>query len=94
MVKAIWNGVLIADSDQTIVVEGNHYFPAAAVKQEYLRPSGTHTTCDWKGQASYYDVVVAGQTNKDAAWYYPDPLPAAKQIAGYVAFWKGVTVQA
>jgi uncharacterized protein (DUF427 family) len=94
MAKATWNGALIAESDQTIEVEGNHYFPAAAVTKEYLRPSSTHTTCGWKGRASYHDVVIAGQTNKDAAWYYPDPLPAAKQIAGYIAFWKGVTVQA
>ena len=92
--KAIWNGAVIADSDQTVVVEGNHYFPADAVRREYLRPSGRHTTCGWKGEASYYDVIVAGQTNKDAAWYYPDPLPAARQIAGRIAFWKGVTVEA
>jgi uncharacterized protein (DUF427 family) len=94
MAKATWNNAVIAESDQTVVVEGNHYFPATAVKQEYLRPSSTHTTCGWKGQASYYDVVVGGQTNKDAAWYYPKPFPAAKQIAGYVAFWKGVRVEA
>ena len=92
--KAIWNGAVVADSDQTVVVEGNHYFPADAVRREYLRPSGTHTTCGWKGEASYYDVVVAGRTNKDAAWYYPDPLPAAAKIKGYVAFWKGVKVEA
>jgi uncharacterized protein (DUF427 family) len=94
MVKAIWNGAVIAESDQTVVVEGNHYFPPDAVKKEYLRPSSTHTTCGWKGQASYYDVVVDGRTNKDAGWYYPDPLPAAKNIAGHVAFWRGVTVEA
>lgn len=91
--RAIWNGAVIADSDQTVVVEGNHYFPPGAVRQEYLRPSGTHTTCGWKGEASYYDVVVAGQTNRDAAWYYPTPLPAARQIARHVAFWKRVTVE-
>jgi uncharacterized protein (DUF427 family) len=91
--NATWNGALIAESEQTVVVEGNHYFPPRAVKPEYLRPSETHTTCGWKGVASYYDIVVGGQTNKDAAWYYHDPLPAAKQIAGYIAFWKGVTVQ-
>ena len=84
---------MIAESEQTVVVEGNHYFPPQAVKQEYLRPSSTHTTCSWKGQASYYDVVVDGQTNPDAAWYYPSPLAAAQAITGYVAFWKGVTVQ-
>jgi uncharacterized protein (DUF427 family) len=94
MAKAIWNGAVIAESEQTVVVEGNHYFPPQAVRQEYLRPSSTHTTCAWKGQASYYDVVVDGQTNPDAAWYYPSPLPAAQTITGYVAFWKGVTVQA
>jgi uncharacterized protein (DUF427 family) len=106
MAKAIWNGVVIAESDQTMIVEGNHYFPPDAVKKgihyfppdavmkEYLKPSNTHTTCGWKGQASYYDVVVDGRTNKDAAWYYPDPLPAAKNIAGHVAFWRGVTVEA
>jgi uncharacterized protein (DUF427 family) len=93
MTRAIWNGAVIAESDRTVVVEGNHYFPPQSVKQEYLRPSGTHTTCGWKGEASYYDVVVGGQTNKDAAWYYPSPLPAAKQIAGHVAFWKGVKVE-
>ena len=92
--KAIWNGAVVADSDQTVVVEGNHYFPADAVRREYLRPSGTHTTCGWKGEASYYDVVVGGRTNKDAAWYYPNPLPAAEHIAGRIAFWRGVTVEA
>ena len=91
--KAIWNGAVVADSDQTVVVEGNHYFPADAVRREYLRPSGTHTTCGWKGEARYYDLVVDGRTNRDAAWYYPDPLPAAKHIAGHVAFWKGVGVE-
>ena len=94
MAKAVWNGAVIAESEQTVVVEGNHYFPPQAVKQEYLHPNSTHTTCHWKGEASYYDVVVDGQTNPDAAWYYPHPLPAAEAITGYVAFWKGVTVQA
>jgi uncharacterized protein (DUF427 family) len=93
MAKAIWNGAVIAESDHTVVVEGNHYFPPEAVKQEYLRPSGTRTTCGWKGQASYYDVVVGGATNRDAAWYYSDPLPAARHIAGHIAFWRGVTVE-
>jgi uncharacterized protein (DUF427 family) len=91
--KATWNGAVLAESDQTVVVEGNHYFPPEAVKREYLRPSATHTTCGWKGQASYYHVVVDGRTNEDAAWYYPTPLPAAQQIAGHIAFWKGVTVE-
>ncbi|HEX5273587.1 MAG TPA: DUF427 domain-containing protein [Gemmataceae bacterium] len=93
MARAIWNGVVIAESDRTMIVEGNHYFPPDAVKKEHLRPSATHTTCGWKGQASYYDVVVEGRANRDAAWYYPEPLPAAKNIAGYVAFWRGVTVE-
>jgi len=93
MAKAIWNGQVIAESDRCEVVEGNQYFPPQAAKQELLRPSETHTTCGWKGIASYYDVVVDGQINKDAAWYYPDPKPAAVNIAGYVAFWKGVKIE-
>jgi uncharacterized protein (DUF427 family) len=92
--RAIWNGVTIAESDDTVVVEGNHYFPASAVKQECLQPSTTHTTCGWKGIASYHDVVAGGQVNKDAAWYYPDPKTAADNIKGRIAFWKGVTVVA
>jgi uncharacterized protein (DUF427 family) len=90
--KATWSGAVLAESDQTIVVEGNHYFPPDAIRSEHLHDSATHTTCAWKGVASYYDVVVDGQVNKDAAWYYPTPKPAAKQIAGYVAFWRGVQV--
>jgi uncharacterized protein (DUF427 family) len=93
MPKAIWSGKLLAHSDQCEVVEGNQYFPPQAVKQEFLRPSETHTTCGWKGVASYYDLVVDGQVNKDAAWYYPDPKPEAKNIAGYIAFWKGVKIE-
>jgi uncharacterized protein (DUF427 family) len=93
MVKAIWNGQVIAESDQTIVVEGNHYFPPAAVNREFLLDSHTHSTCPWKGLASYYDLKVGDQLNKDAAWYYPEPKEAAAQIRGYVAFWKGVQVQ-
>jgi uncharacterized protein (DUF427 family) len=92
MVKAIWNGEIIAESDKTIIVEGNHYFPQESVKHEYLKETQTHSTCPWKGKASYYDVVVQGDVNKDAAWYYPAPNPAAKQITDYVAFWKGVEV--
>jgi uncharacterized protein (DUF427 family) len=92
--KAIWNGVVIAESDQTIVVEGNHYFPPESVKREYLRESSTHTICSWKGTASYYTLEVNGKTNPDAAWYYPDPKPAASNIKGYIAFWRGVQVQA
>jgi uncharacterized protein (DUF427 family) len=90
--KAVWNNVVIAESDQTVVVEGNHYFPPEAVNRDMLRDSSTHTTCPWKGLASYYSIEVNGQTNKDAAWYYPAPKDAAKQITGYVAFWRGVKV--
>jgi uncharacterized protein (DUF427 family) len=92
MKRASWNGVVIAESDACVEVEGNQYFPAAAVKRDFLRASPTHTVCPWKGTASYYDVVVNGHTNKDAAWYYPETKPAADPITGYVAFWKGVTV--
>jgi uncharacterized protein (DUF427 family) len=90
--KAIWHNVMVAESDATIVVEGNHYFPPAAIKKPYFQASGTHTTCPWKGLASYYNLVVDGQVNPDAAWYYPDPKPAAENIKNYVAFWKGVEV--
>jgi len=90
--KAIWNGATLADSAQTVVVEGNHYFPGDSIKTEHFRRSETHTTCHWKGEASYYDVVVDGKTNKDAAWYYPNPSEAAKQIKDHVAFWRGVQV--
>ena len=90
--KAIWNGAVLAESDRTVVVEGNHYFPPDSIRADYLKPSDTHTECGWKGTASYYTVEVNGQRNPDAAWYYPDPLPAAKQIAGHIAFWKGVQV--
>ncbi len=92
MPKAIWNGVVIAESDQTVVVENNHYFPASAVKREHLRESDHHSVCPWKGEASYYHVVVGGQTNENAAWYYPRTSDAAKNIEGRVAFWKGVKV--
>ena len=90
--KAIWNGTTLAESNATVVVEGNHYFPHDSVKKEFFRESDTHTTCPWKGLASYYDVVVDGKVNKDAAWYYPEPSEAAKNIKGCVAFWKGVQV--
>ncbi|MCU0514669.1 MAG: DUF427 domain-containing protein [Anaerolineae bacterium] len=93
MAKAIWNGAVLAESSTFEVVEGNIYFPADSVKREYFVDSSTHTTCPWKGLASYYTVVVNGQENKDAAWYYPEPKPAAKNITGHVAFWKGVTVE-
>lgn len=91
--KAIWNNTIIAESDETIIVEGNHYFPATAMKTEHFQPSETHTTCGWKGEASYYNVVVNSEVNKDAAWYYPQPKDAAKNIENYVAFWKGVKVE-
>ena len=94
MVRALWKGAVIAQSDATVVVEGNHYFPPAALDSSRLRQSSTHTVCSWKGTASYYDVVVDGEVNQDAAWYYPQPKPAAQNIAGYVAFWRGVDVQA
>lgn len=90
--KAMWKGAVIAESDDTVVVEGNHYFPASAVRSEHVRPSATTTTCGWKGVASYQDVVVGDAVNRDAAWYYPTPLEAAKQITGRVAFWKGVEI--
>ncbi len=90
--KAIWNGQSIAQSGQTVVVEGNHYFPLSSVRQEYLKPSSTHTVCPWKGTASYYTLEVGGQQNVDAAWFYPAPKEAVGQIRGHVAFWKGVQV--
>lgn len=90
--QAIWNGEVIAESDETVVVEGNHYFPASSVHRQYLVASDASTACPWKGTASYYSLHVNGKTNKDAAWYYRDPKPAAKQIAGRVAFWRGVHV--
>lgn len=92
MPKAIWNNVIIAESDATLFVEGNHYFPLESVNQAYLRSNDYHTTCFWKGVASYYDIEVNGQTNSSAAWYYPNPSDAASQIKDYVAFWKGVKV--
>ena len=92
--KAIWNGTTVAESDDTVVVEGNHYFPAAAVDRELLRESETHTVCPWKGTASYYTLAVNGEENADAAWYYPDPKPEAAKIKDHVAFWRGVTVEA
>ncbi|MBP6820977.1 MAG: DUF427 domain-containing protein [Acidobacteria bacterium] len=91
--KAIWNGEVIAESNETVVVEGNHYFPPSAIKPEHFQSSETHTVCGWKGTASYYSVVAGGQVNKDAAWYYPDTKEAANNIKGYVAFWKGVKVE-
>ncbi|OIN58028.1 DUF427 domain-containing protein [Arsenicibacter rosenii] len=90
--KAIWNNKVLAESNETVVVEGNHYFPADAVNADYLKTSRTHTTCPWKGIASYYTLTIDGKTNPDAAWFYPDPKPAAEQIRNRIAFWKGVQV--
>ncbi|HET9261200.1 MAG TPA: DUF427 domain-containing protein [Acidimicrobiia bacterium] len=94
MATASWNGVQLAHSDDTVVVEGNHYFPRDSVNSDYLKESDTHTRCFWKGAASYYDVVVDGKTNADAAWYYPSPSDAASQIEDRIAFWRGVEVRA
>ena len=94
MTRAIWKGAVLAESDRTELVEGNHYFPPESLCREYFRESQTHTVCNWKGRANYYDIEVDGQVNKDAAWYYPNPKPEAKRITGYVAFWKGVVVEA
>ncbi|HEU4319255.1 MAG TPA: DUF427 domain-containing protein [Acidimicrobiia bacterium] len=94
MARATWNGVVLAESDETLVVEGNHYFPRASINEEYFADSDTHTRCHWKGTASYLDVVVDGQTNADAAWYYPTPSDAAAEIKDRVAFWRGVKVTA
>ncbi|QKE82852.1 DUF427 domain-containing protein [Arthrobacter sp. NEB 688] len=92
--KAIWNGTVVAESDDTVVVEGNHYFPAESVREELLRPSATTTVCPWKGTASYRSIEVDGTVNADAAWYYPEPKDAAREITGRYAFWKGVEVTA
>jgi uncharacterized protein (DUF427 family) len=92
MPKATWNGTVLAESDKTIVVEGNHYFPPESVHKEYFSETPTHTICPWKGTASYYSIHVDGQTNRDAAWYYPQTKEAASQIKDYVAFWRGVQV--
>ena len=93
MPKAIWNGAVLAESDRTEVVEGNQYFPPDSLNQEYFHESSTHTTCPWKGTASYYNIVVEGKENKDAAWYYPEVQEKAARIKGYVAFWRGVKVE-
>ena len=90
--KAMWKGILLAESDDTVVVEGNHYFPPGSLNMVHFRPSEHTSVCGWKGTASYYDVVVGGDVNRDAAWYYPEPKPAAKQITDRVAFWRGVEV--
>jgi uncharacterized protein (DUF427 family) len=91
--KAVWNGAVLAESNDTVVVEGNHYFPPESINKQHFASSDTHTHCPWKGEASYYSVEVDGKVNKDAAWYYPTPKDAAQNIKGYVAFWKGVVVE-
>jgi uncharacterized protein (DUF427 family) len=93
MPKAIWNGTILAESDKCEVVDGNQYFPADSINKQYFKDSNTQTTCPWKGVASYYTVEVDGQQNKDAAWYYPEAKAKAKNIEGYIAFWKGVKVE-
>lgn len=90
--KAIWKDEIIAESDSTIVIEGNHYFPPESVNMEFLRPTETQSTCPWKGLSNYYDVVVGDDVNGDAAWYYPEPKPAAAEIKNHVAFWRGVQI--
>jgi len=90
--KAIWNNQIIAESDKTVFIEGNHYFPEATVKKEFLIESSTHTICHWKGTASYYSILVDGKENKDAAWYYTDPKQMAIAIKGHIAFWRGVEI--
>jgi len=92
MTKAVWNGAVLAESDDCVIVERNYYFPPGSLNREYFSDSSTHTRCFWKGKASYYDIVVGGKINKDAAWYYPRPSKAASGIKDYVAFWKGVEV--
>lgn len=94
MIRAIWNGTVLAESPETVIVEGNHYFPPEALHREYFAESSTTTVCPWKGTAHYFTVVVAGTENIDAAWYYPEPKPAAAEIRDRVAFWKGVRVEA
>jgi uncharacterized protein (DUF427 family) len=91
-VKALWENTVVAESDRTVVVEGNHYFPPESIKREFFQASDTHSTCPWKGRASYYDLRLGAHVNKDAAWYYPEPNEAARSIKGYVAFWRGVKV--
>ena len=93
MAKAIWNGKVLAESNDTIVIEGNLYFPPESINREYFQDSGTHTTCPWKGKANYYNIVDNGDVNKDAAWYYPNPSNMASEIKDYVAFWRGVNVE-
>jgi uncharacterized protein (DUF427 family) len=93
MFRATWHGTVLAETDRTIKLEGNHYFPAESLRREFFTDSTTTSTCPWKGQARYYDVRVNGSVNRDAAWYYPHPSAAAQQIGGHVAFWRGVRVE-
>ena len=93
MAKAIWNGTIVAESGQCRIVENNHYFPPESIRREFFELSATHTECPWKCTASYYDIVVECKRNKDAAWFYPEPKPAAEEIHGHVAFWRGVAVE-
>ncbi len=94
MARATWNGAVLAESDDCQIVEGNHYFPPQSIRQRHFKPSDTRSTCPWKGEARYYSIEVDGRTNKDSAWYYPQTLSTAKNIEGYVAFWKGISVEA
>lgn len=91
--QAVWNDAILAESDDLVIVENNYYFPADSLNRDYFRSSDTHTTCPWKGKAAYYTIEVTGKVNQDAAWYYPDPKPAASEIKDRVAFWKGVTIR-
>jgi uncharacterized protein (DUF427 family) len=91
--KAIWKDIVIAESNDTKIIEGNHYFPPESIKKEFIKKSSTHSICPWKGKASYYDIIVSGEENKDAAWYYPEPKEEAKEIKNHVAFWKGVVIE-
>jgi len=93
MVQAVWKNTVLAESDNCVVIEGNYYFPPATIRREYLRLSNTHTNCSWKGRASYYDIVVDSEINRDAAWFYPAPMDKANNIRGYVAFWRGVEIR-
>ena len=94
MAKATWNGTVLAQSNDTVIIDGNHYFPPVSVNKQYFQESNTHSTCPWKGTANYYDIEVNGQTNKDAAWFYPNAKEKAKHFEGYVAFWRGVQIEA
>lgn len=94
MAKAIWNETVLAQSNDTVIIDGNHYFPPESVNKQYFQESNTHTTCPWKGTANYYDIEVNGKTNRDAAWFYPNAKEKAKHFEGYLAFWRGVKIEA